>query len=40
MAGFGSMPALPTGAAPGPDAMAAMTASDMDAFMAFDESLL
>lgn len=36
------MPALSSGAAPGPDAMA-MTASDMDAFnacMAFDESLL
>jgi hypothetical protein len=41
MAGFNSMPALPSGAPPGPDPMA-MTASDMDAFNAcmFDESLL
>lgn len=39
MAGFNSMPALSSGATPGQDAMA-MTASDMDAFMAFDESLL
>ncbi|KAK3303346.1 uncharacterized protein B0T15DRAFT_539890 [Chaetomium strumarium] len=41
MAGFNSMPAMQSGATPGPDAMA-MTAPDMgsfDASMAFDESL-
>lgn len=42
MAGFNSMPALSSGATPGPDALG-LTASGMDAFdanMAFDDSLL
>ncbi|AEO58967.1 hypothetical protein MYCTH_108157 [Thermothelomyces thermophilus ATCC 42464] len=42
MAGFSSMPALSSGAAPGPDSMS-ISASEMEAFdasMAFDDSML
>ena len=42
MATFNSMPALSSGATPGPDALG-LSVSDMDAFnacIAFDESML